>query len=239
MSEPFNQAEEKIKETYKEVEQVLEKAVLEVEKAEKNILKNKWVKSGGVVALVLIICGSLLYLQTSGTRIKIDKALISAPLIDLSPSAPGQLEETYVSEGDIVSANTPVAKVGDEIIKTKIAGIIVNVQKDAGKTLNPGQAVVTMVDQSELHAVGTIEENKGLSRIQVGQLAEFTVDAFGSKQYEGVVDAISPTAHSSDVVFNISDNRPTQQFDIKIRFNQSKYPELKNGMSAKITIFTK
>jgi multidrug resistance efflux pump len=175
----------------------------------------------------------------SSTRIQVDKSLIMSPLIDLSPSSAGQLQETYVNEGDTVSANTAVAKVGDEIIKTKIAGIIVKVNKDTGNTVNPGQSVVTMIDPHELHAVGTIDENKGLDKIQVGQLANFTVDAFGSKEYSGVVDAISPTAHATDVVFNISDNRPTQQFDIKIRFNPETYPELKNGMSAKITIFTK
>jgi multidrug resistance efflux pump len=87
--------------------------------------------------------------------------------------------------------------------------------------------------------VGTIDENKGLSDIHVGQMASFTVDAFGSKQYSGVVDEISPTSNQTDVVFNISDQRETQQFNVKVRFYQQKYPELKNGMSAKLTIFTK
>jgi multidrug resistance efflux pump len=239
MNESINKAEEKIKETFKEAEKKLEADVEKVEKAEKSILQNRWVQAGGVVALILVICGGFVYWQSSSTRVKIDSSLISAPLISLSPTTPGQLQETYVNEGDFVSANAPVAKVGDEIIKTKIAGIIVSVQKDAGQTYNPGQAVVSMIDPTELHAVGTIDENKGLDKIKVGQPVSFTVDAFGSKEYTGIVDAISPTAHAGDVVFNISDNRPTQQFDIKVRFNQSKYPELKNGMSAKLTVFTK
>lgn len=239
MNESLNQAEEKIKETFKVAEHKIEVALEKAEKMEKNILQNKWVRASGAIAAVLVICGGLLFWQSSSTRVQIDSSLISAPLISLSPTAPGQLQETYVNEGDTVAANTPVAKVGDEIIKTKIAGIITNVQKDAGQTYNPGQAVVTMVDPGQLRAVGTIDENKGLDKIQVGQSVSFTVDAYGSKKYVGVVDAISPTAHAGDVVFNISANRPTQQFDIKVRFNQSQYPELKNGMSAKITVFTK
>ena len=53
--------------------------------------------------------------------------------------------------------------------------------KIIGKTFNPGQAVVSMIDPAQLRVVGTIDENKGLNEIHVGQLASFTVDAFGSK----------------------------------------------------------
>lgn len=239
MNDSLKNTEQTIEKTIKKAEEKLEQAVEKAEKIEKNILHNKWVQAGGMVTAALAICGGLLYWQMSSTRVQIDKSLVSAPLIDLSPTVAGQIQETYVNEGDAVKANDPVAKVGDEVIKAKIAGQIVKVQKDIGKTLAPGQAVVTMIDPEELHAIGTIEENKGLDKIQVGQLAEFTVDAFGSRKYQGAVDAISPTAHSGDVVFNISDNRPTQEFDVKIRFDHSKYPELRNGMSAKITIFTK
>lgn len=210
-----------------------------IEKVEKSILQNKWVRSGGAVALVLILVGGFLYWQMSSTRVSIDTSLITAPIIDLSPTAAGQLQEIYVNEGDKVAANTPVAKVGGEIIKTTIAGEIISVQNNIGKSFNPGQAVVSMIDRGQLRIVGTIDENKGLSDIHVGQLASFTVDAFGSKQYQGVVDEVSPSSNQSDVVFNISNARQTQQFNVKIRFDQNQYPELKNGMSAKLTIFIK
>ncbi len=209
------------------------------QKPKTSLLKNKWVQSGALISLAALIAGSLLYWQSSSTRIGIDSSLIAAPLIDLSPAAGGQLEETYVNVGDVVPANTEVAKVGDEIIKTKIGGEIVSVEKNIGKSFSPGQAVVSMIDRGELRVVGTIDENKGLSQIKVGQLANFSVDAFGSKTYDGVVDEVSPTSRQTGVLFNISDQRPTQQFDIKVRFNQDQYPELKNGMSAKLTIFIK
>lgn len=210
-----------------------------IEKTERGILQNKWVQSAGAIALVLVIVGGLLYWQMSTTRVGIDTSLLSAPIIDLSPSTPGQLEELYVNEGDTVAANTPVAKVGDEIIKSKVAGEIISVQNNIGKSFNPGQAVVSMIDRTELRVVGTIDENKGLDKIHVGQLASFTVDTFGSKQYQGVVDEVSPSSNQSDVVFNISDARQIQQFNVKVRFDTTAYPELKNGMSAKLTIYTK
>jgi multidrug resistance efflux pump len=210
-----------------------------VEKKERSLLQNTWVKAGGVVILVLIVCGGFLYLQDSYSRVGIDTSLIYAPLINLSPTTAGQLQAIYVTEGQTVAANTPVAQVGSEIIETQVAGEIVTVQNNIGASFNPGQAVVTMIDPTQLRVVGTIDENKGLSKIHVGQLASFTVDAFGSKQYQGVVDEVDPSSNQSDVVFNISDQREEQQFDVKIRFNTQTYSELKNGMSAKLTIFTK
>lgn len=230
---------ESIQKAEDEIAAAVKKAEEKIEKVERSILQNKWVKSGSAVALVLVIVGGLLYWQMASTRVSIDTSLVSAPIIDLSPTAPGQLEEIYVNEGDIVPAFTPVAKVGDEIIKTKVAGEIVGVQNNIGKSFNPGQSVVSMIDRSQLRVVGTIDENKGLDKIHVGQLASFTVDTFGSKQYQGVVDEVSPSSNQSDVVFNISNARQIQQFNVKVRFDADQNPEIKNGMSAKLTIFTK
>ena len=53
----------------------------------------------------------------------------------------------------------------------------------------------------------------------------------------GVIDEIAPTANASGIVFNISGQRETQQFDIKARFDATKYPELKNGMSARMWVY--
>ncbi len=216
----------------------MDKEEKESPKKSQSILKNRWVQSVGAIALVLIIAGGFLYLQTERQEVGIDTSIISAPSIELSPTTGGVLQQTYVNEGDSVPANTAVALIGTELVKTKVAGIITNVQNDVGESFTPGQTVVTMVDPTQLRVVGTIDENKGLDRISVGQPAVFTVDAFGSKQYKGIVDEISSTANSSDVVFNISDERETQQFDVYVRFDPTEYPELKNGMSAKLTIFT-
>jgi hypothetical protein len=93
-----------------------------------------------------------------------------------------------------------------------------------------------MIDSTDLRVVGHLDEDKGLKDVQVGQLAIFKLDAFGGKKYLGVVDEISETSRESGVVFNISDKREVKQFDIKVRFDTDAYPELKNGMSAKIWI---
>lgn len=199
--------------------------------------RNKWMKGGSLLIILLVIGIALVYWQSASSTIKIDKSSISTSIIGLSPTTPGPLEEIYVNEGDMVSAYTPVARVGDELIKTKISGIIISVNKNVGTIFAAGSPAVTMIDPSQLRVIGTIEEDKGLEDIKVGQMATFTVDAFKSKKYVGIVDEISSTSHDSGVVFTISDKRETKLFDIKVRFNPDKYPELKNGMSAKITIY--
>ncbi|MBI5530004.1 MAG: HlyD family efflux transporter periplasmic adaptor subunit [Candidatus Doudnabacteria bacterium] len=232
MSNTLKQTEEKIETAAKE-------AVEKIEVAEKKLIHNPWVRSAAAIIVVAAVVAGGLYWQESSTRVSIDKSQISAPLIALSPSKAGQLNQIYVNEGDSIKSNAAVAQVGDELIKSKTSGVVVEVKNNIGKNINPGETVVNIIDPKETRVVGTIEENKGLDKLKVGQLASFTVDAFGSKTYEGVVDEISPTSKASGVVFNISDKRATQEFEIKVRFNQDKYPELKNGMSAKLTIYIK
>ena len=184
-----------------------------------------------------LILASAIYFTIEARRISIDNAGIEAPTIALSPSVPGVLREVYVSEGDRILPNTVVARVGNELVKSLSGGIVTSVSNNIGAVTNPAQPPVTMIDASELRVVGKIAEDKGLSSIAVGQRVTFTVDAFSGKEYTGVVDEISTVPHESSIAFSISDKRTVKDFDIKVRFDVSKYPEIKNGMSAKITIY--
>lgn len=190
----------------------------------------------GASAALAILIGSVGYAAYAKGRISVDKAEISAPLIALSPQGSGTLEELDVHEGDVVPANFVVARVGTELVKTSVAGRIVAANADIGKLVNRGEAVVTMIDPDALRVVARVAEDKGLEDIRVGQTARFTVDAFGSKAFTGIVDEVSATSRASGIAFSISDKRETKEFEVKIRFNVDRYPELKNGMSAKAVI---
>ena len=215
-----------------------EKALI---KEEKNLLHrlrtNLWVLYGTIALVIVAVVGGILYYKVTANQIYIDKSDIEAPLIELGPHSSGILEELYVKAGDMVKASAPVARVGNELIKAKIDGEVIATENSLGKIVNPGESIVTMIDPGELHAVGQIDEDKGLSDVRVGQVAVFTVDAFGSQKFSGVVDEISPTSRDSGVVFSISDKREVKQFDIKVRFDASVYTMLANGMSARIWIY--
>lgn len=220
------------KQIIKKEEKIIEEAI------KKSVFSKPWVQSlTGIIILVLLLVGFMVWRVTAG-KIKTDNASIDAPIINLSPSTLGSLLDIYVNVGDNIAANTQVAKVGNEIITSKVNGIVVSVNHQEGQIFTPGQPVVSMINIDEERVVAKIDENKGLENIKIGQSVIFTVDTFGSKKYEGIIDEISPISNESGAVFSISDKRATKQFDVKIRFDTTKYPELKVGMSAKITIFT-
>lgn len=180
---------------------------------------------------------ALFYLDLAKSQVYVEKSTIEAPTIGLSSPFGGTLQSLFIQAGDDVASNTPIAQVGNDIIKSRETGTIISVENNIGKNFSPNEAIATMIRPMDLRVDAQIEEDKGLDEVQVGQKAYFTVDTFSSKTYSGIVDEISPTARSGDVVFNISSARQEQEFDIKIRFDVSAYPELKNGMSAKTWIY--
>jgi len=198
-------------------------------------------KSLLILAIVgFVVAGIVtgMYIFLSKDRIYVEKSQISAPMIGLSARNGGKLERLFVNPGDTVAEDQVVAQVGEELVKTKEGGTVISAENEIGKTYSPGEAVVTVVRPEDLRVVAQVEEDKGLSAIKVGQQAFFTVDAFGSKRFEGVVDEVSPTSRQGDVVFNISSQRQVNEFNVKIRFDTAGHPELRNGMSAKSRIYT-
>lgn len=193
-------------------------------------------------ALIVVVGGAIAgiaYWGVASSRVAIDNSTIQAPTVALSPTVPGTLNALNVKVGDTVPAGTVVAEVGTELLKADTRGLVIDADNNLGASIAAGTPVVTLIDPAQLRVVGQLDENKGLADVAVGDPVTFTVDAFGSKKYTGVVDEVSPTAHQGDVVFSISDKRQVQSFDVKVDFDETAYPELKNGMSARIWVYKK
>lgn len=204
-----------------------------------NIFKKDWVKSLISVAVIFSSLFVILFLLLEKDKVFVENSYLDAPIVNLSPTSPGVLNALYVKEGDYVLANTQIALVGSQIIYTKNNGIVSYAPSVVGSYFSPGQVIVSIINNSEMKVVGEIDETKGLDKIKKGQNVIFTIDTFGSKKYKGIVEEISPTSNENGVVFSISDKRAVKKFNIKVIFNINDYPELKNGMSAKMTIYTK
>ncbi len=193
-----------------------------------------------LIAIAVIVLGSIagyIYWAVSSSNVYVENSTVSAPVINEVPAVGGILQEVFVNTGDIVQMSAPIARVGNELLKAQSAGQIMSISTDVGASYGPGKTVATMINPEDLRVVGQVQEDKGLKFIKVGQTAVFTVDAFGSKKYSGIVDEISPTSNAGDIVFNISNARQENDFDVKVRFDATQYPELKNGMSAKLWIY--
>jgi multidrug resistance efflux pump len=193
-------------------------------------------------ALVLVVgggIGALGYILAADKTVYIEDSTLKAPLTVLSATTPGTLMQVYVSVGDVIPPNTVVAEVGTQLITSQAGGLVISTDTNIGSQVAAGTAVVTTIDPTQLRVDGQLEEDKGLADVAVGDSAKFTVDAFPGKTYYGVVSEVAPTAQASDVVFQVSDQREEQDFDVYVAYDLSKYPELKNGMSAKIWVFKK
>ena len=189
-----------------------------------------------IILMLLGAAGGIWYYLDQQKYVYSDAASVSVPMIQLTPKIPGILKEVFVNEGQTVVAHQSVARVGDDIITAEIPGIVATAKQDIGALYSSAQPIVTMYDPSAMRIVVSIDEDKGLNDIKVLDKVKFTVDAFGSQQFNGFVEEISPSNHAGDVVFNISDKREVQKFDVKIRYDLGLYPLFKNGMSAKVWI---
>ncbi len=207
--------------------------------AKESMFKKPLTQSIIGIATIVIILGGFIFWQSNHGIILIENSVVNAPITNLSGNTAGTLNALYITEGEVVSANTPVALVGTSIVTSKQSGLIISVKNNIGEFFTPGETIISMIHLEDLRIIGSIDENKGLEKIKSGENVSFTVDAFDGKIYTGAVESVSPTSNDTGVVFSISDKRPIKKFDVKIRFNISDYPELKNGMSAKTTIYIK
>ncbi len=189
-----------------------------------------------ILIVMTAVIGGYLYLQDLGSRIYIEKAEISGQVISISSPVSGTIDKFYVSEGDRVANGQRLALVGNETVYARTNGLVIWINNAPGQMTGPSSPLVKMIDTDDMRLVGRVQEDKGLKDIRPGQRVTFTVDAFGDKKYEGFVDSIGMSAREGDIVFSISDKRQEREFEVKALFDAQAYPELKNGMSAKMWI---
>lgn len=197
-----------------------------------------FIKRFVIAILIIVIVGGYLYWQTTRDRVFIEDSTIQAPVISITAPTSGTLTELDTQEGKTIKKGDTIAVVSGTTLRSQTDGLVVTAQNQVGGSVSPQTTIVQMIDPTQLRVVGVIDENKGLDEIKVGQVASFTVDAYPGKKFWGYVDQISQMANQTAAAFSISNERPTQRFQVYVRFDASLYPDLKNGMSAKTTIFT-
>lgn len=192
-----------------------------------------------LVIIVILVVGGFLFFQMKQGRVSIDDSLVNAPISSIAPSTPGTLSEIDVYDNEKVTKGDQIAIVNGQPMYANTNGLIIMANNQIGSLVGPTAPVAQLINPTNMRIAGTLDENKGLDQIRVGQVVSFTVDALPSQTFWGYVDEISPSAVQTQAAFSISSERPTQQFIVYARFDATKYPAIKNGMSAKMTIFTK
>jgi multidrug resistance efflux pump len=191
------------------------------------------------ICLFVVLFGSYIFTEKSNGRIFIDNSTIQAPIIVVSPSTAGKVQEMDVKEGQTVENGDTLAVVGSETLRAVTDGLVISAPDLTGGAVNQATQLVQMIRPASMRVVGTIDENKGLNEIHVGQVVSFTVDALPNQTFWGYIDEISPSAVAPAFSFSTSSERPTQQFSIYAKFDSTANLAIKNGMSAKMVVFTK
>jgi len=78
-------------------------------------------------------------------------------------------------------------------VNAPMAGTISDRQVTQGEAVNPGQALLTLVNTTNLELAGQVPV-QAASRVQRGQRVEFTLDAYPGQSFEGTVSRVEPTA---------------------------------------------
>ncbi|MEA1997524.1 MAG: efflux RND transporter periplasmic adaptor subunit, partial [Gemmatimonadota bacterium] len=89
-------------------------------------------------------------------------------------------------------------------ITAPISGVIASVSTQEGETVTAGlnaPTFVTIIDLNRLQTDSYVDE-VDIGKIEPGQRAVFTVDAFQQREFEGIVKAVHPKAVIQDNVVN-------------------------------------
>lgn len=191
-----------------------------------------------IVSVAIALIGGYFFYEILRDRVAIEDSLIQAPIITISPETPGKILNIKVYEGEKIKKGDALAIVGTSSLNAYQDGLIVSTNNAIGSIASAQTPVVQMINFADMRVAGTIDENKGLDKIKIGQIVSFTVDAIPGQIFWGYVDEISPMAKQTQLQFSVSSERPTQQFLVYTRFNAYAYPQIKNGMSAKMTVYT-
>ena len=79
-----------------------------------------------------------------------------------------------------------MAIVGTRSLNAFQDGLVVSVDNAIGSIASAQIAVVQMVNFSDMRVAGTIDENKGLDKLKIGQTISFTVDALPGTNILGI-----------------------------------------------------
>jgi HlyD family secretion protein len=115
-------------------------------------------------------------------------------------------------------------------ITAPIDGVIASVSTEEGETVAAGMQAptfVTIIDLERLQVDAYVDE-VDIGKVQVGQRAAFTVDAFPGTDFEGAVSAIYPKAVIQDNVVN---------YDVVVDIQTPYHGRLRPEMTASVTIF--
>lgn len=169
--------------------------------------------------------------------------------IKVSPDFSGQVTELRVAEGDYVKKGQILARINNRTnIEAPIDGVILSLkikkgESVTGNSFSIGTEMMTVANMSLLEVKAEVGEND-IVKINVGDTANITVDAYNNRKFYGVVTKIAnSTTKSTMAAAGIND---VTNYEVRIRIDTASYKDLavnqfpfRPGMNASAEIWTK
>ncbi len=169
--------------------------------------------------------------------------------VKVSPDFSGQVTELKVAEGDNVKKGQVLARINNRSsIEAPIDGVILSLKVKKGESVtgnsfSVGTEIMTVADMSVLEVRVDVGEND-IVKINVGDSAEVTVDAYNNRKFTGTVTKIANSTKTSGTSFTSSND--VTNYEVRIRLDTASYKDLagkafpfRPGMNASAEIRTK
>ena len=106
------------------------------------------------------------------------------------------------------------------------AGTVLRVNVDESDRISAGTVVITVADLSQLQLTIDVAE-VDIPKINVGQLADVTIDAFPNKVFTGMISSIEPSSSAQEGVID---------YPVTVRLIDEALPNVRPGMTAVATL---
>ena len=223
-------------------------------------LRKLIIPAAALAAAIAIFFGVNMY-REGQMYVTTDNAQLTGTPVQVGAMNAGRVRSVAPSVGSAVHKGDPIAVIdlpsqvgtaqngqpkldflgtGDSsvTVQSPLDGVVLSVPAAPGATVQAGQALVTVVDPSQMWVNANIEETN-VSRLKVGDAVTVHVDALGT-DVTGRVESITPaTANSFSLLptSNTSGNftKVTQLVPVRISVNLGNQPILL-GSSAEVKI---
>jgi membrane fusion protein (multidrug efflux system) len=134
--------------------------------------------------------------------------------------------------------------VGDTLLRASISGRIGDKSVRVGQFVQPGARLMSVVPIQDVYLVANFKETQ-IGRMRVGQAATVTIDAFGDRKIDAVVDSFAPGTGAQFALLppeNATGNFTKIVQRVPVRFRLRPPADLRDrilpGLSAAVTVDT-
>lgn len=195
--------------------------------AENNLAKAQDTLEGVQEALTDVQLDSVAYLQKEVAVLQAE-ATLSQAKDDLAYVEAGHDIELLQIQGDNAqdALDEALEQLQAATIVAPFDGVVAAVNASVGDEVTPNEVIIHLVNTGIVEIDAAVDEID-VASVDVGQMAMVTVDALPDARLRGQVTAVSPVATSQSGVVT---------YDIAVEVQNADQYEVKDGMSATLTI---